>query len=78
MRAGTIGVAIAVALAALAGVAVVAAQLWRAVGDSTISLAGWLALGLGVLVTLALGIGLMTLVFVSSRYGYDDRDGKDR
>jgi hypothetical protein len=32
----------------------------------------------GVLVTLALGIGLMALVFLSSRGGYDEMDRKDR
>jgi len=43
-----------------------------------ISGAGWLAMGLGVVATLALGIGLMALVFISSRHGYDEigrRDG---
>jgi hypothetical protein len=36
------------------------------------SAAGWFALVLGVLVTLALGIGLMALVFISHRRGYDE------
>jgi hypothetical protein len=51
---------------------------WTGIGDSEISGAGWLAMGLGVVVTLALGIGLMALVFVSNRRGYDEigrRDG---
>lgn len=51
---------------------------WAGIGDSEISGAGWLAMGLGVIVTLALGIGLMALVFISSRRGYDEigrRDG---
>ena len=34
---------------------------------------GWIALGLGVVLSLALGIGLMMLVFYSQRHGYDDR-----
>ena len=54
------------------------ASLWVGIGDSEISGAGWLAMGLGVIVTLALGIGLMALVFISSRRGYDEigrRDG---
>ena len=29
-------------------------------------------MGLGVLITLALGIGLMALVFISNRRGYDE------
>ena len=51
---------------------------WAGIGDSEISGAGWLAMGLGVVVTLALGIGLMALVFISNRRGYDEigrRDG---
>ena len=69
--------------AAIAGAVVVVigvfiAVQWTRIGDSEISAAGWLALGLGVIVTLALGIGLMALVFISSRRGYDEigrRDG---
>ena len=64
----------AVAAAALAGVVLVVAGLWSEVGDSGISAAGWIAMILGVLATLALGIGLMTLVFISSRRGYDEPD----
>lgn len=63
-----LGVAAAVVLA-VGGVVV---SLWSAVGDTEISLAGWLALAAGVVLTLGLGIGLMTLVFISSRRGYDE------
>ena len=66
-------IAVAIAVAAVAGVAVVVAGLWREVGDVEISAAGWAAMGLGALVTLALGVGLMALVFISSRHGYDDQ-----
>ena len=55
----------------------IAAQ-WIGIGDSEISGPGWLAMGLGVIVTLGLGIGLMALVFISNRRGYDEigrRDG---
>jgi hypothetical protein len=45
---------------------------WHAIGDAGIDLNGWIALILGVLVTLAVGIGLMALVFISNRRGYDD------
>jgi hypothetical protein len=34
---------------------------------------GWIALILGTLLSLALGGGLMALVFHSARKGYDDR-----
>jgi hypothetical protein len=66
--------AIAAALAALALVVVVAivTGLWAAIGASDISVAGWLAMILGVAAMLAVGIGLMSLVFYSSRHGYDE------
>jgi hypothetical protein len=71
-------IAAVLALVVVAGVVAVVASLWNAVGDSAISPAGWLALGLGALVTLGLGVGLMALVFISSRRGYDEEGGGDR
>jgi hypothetical protein len=56
----------------------VIAEFWSGIGNSEISLAGWLAMGFGIVVTLALGIGLMALVFFSSRRGYDEAAGGDR
>jgi hypothetical protein len=61
-----------VAAAAALGVIVVVIGLWAGAGNSQISAAGWVAMILGVVLTLALGIGLMSLVFFSSRRGYDD------
>ena len=71
---------IAVALAVAVVVAVIAAiaGLWNGIGDSEISLAGWVAMGLGVVATLALGIGLMSLVFFSNQGGYDEPGRRDR
>jgi hypothetical protein len=40
---------------------------------SAMSIHGWIALSLGTLLSLALGGGLMALVFHSARKGYDDR-----
>ena len=57
-------------LAVAAGLAV---YIWVEIGDTEISTNGIIALGLGVAATMALGIGLMWLVFYSSRKGYDDR-----
>ena len=76
MKPLTIGMAFACAavLAAVAGTAVVD---WNSVGNSGISLNGWIALFLGVLMTLAIGVGLMALVFISSRRGYDEPPRKD-
>jgi hypothetical protein len=70
--------AVAVACGVVLVVGFLIGALWIGLGDSEISSAGWLAMGLGVVVTLALGIGLMALVFISSRRGYDEigrRDG---
>jgi cation transporter-like permease len=66
--------AIAVAVAVLAGVLAVVAEMWTGIGNSGISTAGWVAMTLGVLFTLVLGVGLMALVFISSRRGYDEPD----
>lgn len=40
---------------------------------SAMSIHGWIALTLGTLLSLAVGGGLMALVFYSARKGYDDR-----
>ena len=71
-------IAVTIAAAAVLGIVVVIASLWAGIGESEISLAGWLAMGLGIILTLAVGIGLMALVFISSRRGYDEIGSKDR
>lgn len=60
----------------LAAAVVGAAAAWSRWGDAELSLHGWLALGFGIVVSLALGIGLMSLVFLSSRRGHDDEAGR--
>lgn len=45
---------------------------------SAMSIHGWVALGIGTYLSLALGGGLMALVFHSARKGYDDRIEIDR
>jgi hypothetical protein len=65
-------IAVIVAAVVVVAVLLVGANLWAKAGDVEISLAGWIALVLGGLVALALGIGLMALVFISSRRGYDE------
>ena len=70
--------AVAIAVAAVIALVVVIAEFWNSIGDSDISLAGWLAIAFGVVATLALGIGLMSLVFISSRRGYDEGPRRDR
>jgi hypothetical protein len=73
----TSGAAIGGAVVVVAVVVAVSVVNWQVIGDSGIDLNGWIALILGVLATLALGIGLMALVFISNRRGYDDPSGKD-
>jgi hypothetical protein len=72
MRARCSWLAVIVAVAVVLCVGIVITNLWTGIGDSEISGAGWLAMALGVIVTLALGMGLMVLVFISSRRGYDE------
>jgi hypothetical protein len=67
-------IALVVAGAVLAAVA----NLWVQIGDDEMSAGGRVAMVLGVLVTLALGVGLMALVFISSRRGYDEPGGGGR
>ncbi len=43
--------------------------------DINLGTHGWIAFTLGVVVTCALGIGLMALVFYSDRSGQDERAG---
>jgi len=66
-----------VTLAALLGLAIYGAvEVWTALEDMEISMHGWIALSAGVLVTFALGAGLMFMVFYSNRQGYDDPENQ--
>lgn len=49
---------------------------WFMLRDSDMSLIAVIALAGGVLLTLVLGIGLMSLLFYSNREGYDDEVGR--
>ena len=70
-------VAVVVAAVVVLAVGVVIAILWTGIGDAEISPAGWIAMGFGVIVTLALGTALMALVFISNRRGYDEPSQRD-
>jgi hypothetical protein len=52
-----------------------AVRVWAMTGDVTIPLNGWIAMGLGIGLTLIVGVGLMWLLFYSARKGYDERVG---
>ena len=78
MGARSTWIAVIAALIAVGAVVAIVASLWAQAGDVEMSASGWIALVLGVLVALLLGMGLMALVFISSRRGYDERDGDRR
>jgi uncharacterized membrane protein YdfJ with MMPL/SSD domain len=69
--------AAAAAVAAVLAVAAVVVIFWNRLGASEISVGGWLAMVFGVIVTLALGIGLMMLMYISNRRGYDEGGRRD-
>lgn len=64
--------AVVFAVVLVVAIGVVIVTFWTSLGDSDISTAGWVAMGFGIIITLALGVGLMALVFISSRRGYDE------
>ena len=72
MRSLASWIAAGAALLLLLGAAAVAAINWRGIGDVGIDASGWIAMALGILATLAIGIALMALVFISNRRGYDE------
>lgn len=72
--ASTIAIVIAALIVAI--VVVISVGNWNFIGNSGIDLNGWIALILGVIATLAVGIGLMALVFISNRRGYDEPPDK--
>ncbi len=49
---------------------------WKMAGNAPMSLHGYVAMGLGVVLSILLGGGLMALAFHSSRRGYDDDQGR--
>jgi hypothetical protein len=72
MRRGSSWLAVGIAAVVVAALIVVSVGNWERIGDSGIGLNGWIALVLGIVVTMALGVGLMALVFISNRRGYDE------
>jgi len=54
-----------------------AGTAWERMGGDAIPFYGYVAIAGGIVVSLAVGGGLMALVFYSSRHGYDDLSGGD-
>jgi len=64
---------IVVILVALLGATSLVAYLgWILAGGAEVTTAGYVSMALGVILSLAVGFGLMGLVFYSSRSGYDE------
>ena len=66
-------VAILTAIMVAISIAVFGYFVWDNAGGGAISIHGYIALALGVVLTLGVGGGLMALVFFSARQGYDER-----
>ena len=56
----------------LIAAAAVGIYMWTSLAGVEISFHGYLAMALGAILMLALGIGLMALVSYSARHGHDD------
>jgi hypothetical protein len=68
-----IGIALLIGMGAVLIFAIVYAwQFWARLSNVEMGVHGWAALILGVVFSLALGVGLMFLIFYSNRRGYDD------
>lgn len=65
----------AVGIASIAALLALGVYTWQSLGTVEMSANGYLALVLGVIGTVALGGGLMTLLFYSHRHGYDEAAG---
>ena len=52
--------------------AVVIGYLGWTISDADVPTSGYVAMALGVVFSLAVGVGLMALIFYSSRKGYDE------
>jgi hypothetical protein len=68
-------IAISVLLALLVAAIYVAYVGWN-LTDVAMPLTGYVAMGLGILFSLVLGVGLMGLMFYSHRHGYDEPPSK--
>lgn len=65
-------VLIAALLALLGGSIWFAAQGWTSLESTPMPTGGYIAMALGIVFSLVVGVGLMMLVFYSNRRGYDE------
>lgn len=74
MRSRWDAILIVTALLVILGASIAfAVYIWRSLGAVPISTHGYVALGLGVGLSLLVGWGLMALVFFSNRSGHDEQ-----
>jgi Na+-driven multidrug efflux pump len=59
-------------LAILAAAGWLAYEAWISVPGPPMPTSGYVAMWLGIVFSAVIGCGLMALVFISSRHGYDD------
>lgn len=64
-----------VSVVLVAAAAVAGATAYLLAGDTKVSVSGLLAMVAGIVLTFAVGAGLMFLVFLSARRGHDDDVG---
>ncbi|MGC1351407.1 MAG: hypothetical protein WA858_16765 [Xanthobacteraceae bacterium] len=73
---GTIAMVV-VLIAILAAALWYAASAWFAIAGPPMPAVGYVAMTLGIVVSLVVGVGLMALLFYSSRHGYDEPHPSD-
>jgi hypothetical protein len=75
-NARTIGVGgyvlLGIMLALLAAATVLAYLGWSSAAETGVPPSGYVAMAIGILFSMIIGAGLMTLLFYSSRAGYDE------
>ncbi len=73
---GTIALVVAL-FGLLIAATVFAARSWTSVEGPPMPAVGYVAMTIGVVFSLLIGIALMALLFYSSRHGYDERASRD-
>jgi membrane protein YdbS with pleckstrin-like domain len=73
---GTIAL-VAVLLGLLIAATIFAVRSWTAIEGPPMPEVGYVAMTIGVVFSLLIGIALMALLFYSSRHGYDERASRD-
>jgi hypothetical protein len=73
---GTIALVV-VLLGLLMAATIFAVRSWTAIEGPPMPEVGYVAMTIGVVFSLLIGIALMALLFYSSRHGYDERASRD-